>query len=180
MSESEYRSAREAARARVDVLEAELRERDAHATKIPEAPSASNADQKKKIRDELTLIRKWRRIPMWIGLALCVSSFRHAVYTMFPNAFYQSAQPGTNGIFVAILLAGLLLAFVGNRPGAKERAKEEELREIIKVEDKEYARFRVETSAIEKRVATENEERAQIENELDEARTLAAAEEKKS
>jgi hypothetical protein len=180
MSESEYRDTREAARARVASLEEQLRDHDASATKIPTAPEESSADQKKKIRDELALATKARRIPLWIGIALCVASFKHAIYVLMPNAFYQAAQPGTNGIFIVLFLIGAAIAFAANRPGAKEREKERELRALIKIEDAEYARFRVKTSAIQKRVDVEAEERERIERELDEARTLAEPDEKRS
>jgi hypothetical protein len=171
MSESEYRSAREAARARVAVLEAKLRDHESHATPMRELePSTTHAEEKRRLRERLGKISKGRSVFLLGAAVIFASVARHALIS------------GSGvGIFAIAALVLIAVAAVRRRkPSGKERQLELRLRELIKIEDDEYARFRVETSPLRARIDFEMKAREQIESELDEARVLAEAEEKKT
>jgi hypothetical protein len=165
MSESEYRDAREAARARVAVLESELRDLDASVAPAREPPPSTFAEEKKHLRDRLGRIGKGRNVFGLIAAWIFLSIARHSLFNGSAAA----------GIVASVVVAAILLTifFRKREPRGEELELEKRLREIIKIEDDDYARFRVETSEAGKRVEDEIAQRARIEREIEEARALA-------
>jgi Flp pilus assembly protein TadB len=170
MSESEYRSAREAARARVAVLETKLRDHEAQATKLPEAPHPIS-DARKKMRARITALRKSRRRFLYVTVVIGAAAVRGAA---------RGTSNGGAALFI-IALAVLALGFLGSQPRAEEVKLEKELRALLRDEDREDEEFRVKTAEIRVRIDNETTEQERIEAELSEARVLAEEEtEKKS
>ena len=172
MSESGYRDAREAARARVETLEHDLAAHDAQ--KIEPAPLPTNAFsiERRRVRAELVLLEKRRRIWWWPAGVAFSAALRQIAYWYSPQLFYQShGSPGR-----ALFLVGLCLLFVfkARRPGRKERALERDVADVVRHENEwdetnvpPERRLRVETHAAE---------RAKILEELEQAKELAEAE----
>lgn len=159
MSDPGYRSTREAARARVEALEAELRESATITTQMPE-PSATVTGPTDKIRAQLFDIRKRRTGCFWVLAIIAGGTFRTA------------AHGGAGAFSLLMLVVVGVLYLAANRRSTTERALDRELRAIIKTEDEKYARFRVESAPIRKRIADEKKQRARLEQELAEARAM--------
>ncbi len=163
MSESEYRDAREAARARVASLEAELRDHDASIEAAAKPPPSNLAEEKRKLRARLRRIDTSRTVVRLIVALIFLSIARHSL-----------VSGSAAGILAVFIVATILLTirFRGHQPRGEELQLEKRLREIIQIEDDEFARFRVKTSGDRKRVDDKKNERVRIERELEDARAM--------
>jgi hypothetical protein len=163
MAESGYRSPREAAKARAEILETELRELNKiPLTELPKYPALATRDEKQKIVESLRKVTARRKLLPLVGL--------FAFLTIVRATFSRSSSPG---VAIIALLAAVVLFVVSRIPGREERRLESQLRAIVRAEDESDRKFRVEIGPIQRRIDDEKAERDRLEQELEEARAMA-------
>jgi hypothetical protein len=163
MSDAAYRSTREAAKARAEALDAELRALEkTPLTELPAYPALATDEEKKRLRDVLTGKSKTRKV---------ISTFGLLVLVLFLRA--SAAGSGSGGLAVFGILLGGVLLLLSRVRGREERSLEKKLRAIIRAEDESDRKFRVESGPIQKRIDDEKAERERLERQLEEARAMA-------
>jgi CRISPR/Cas system-associated exonuclease Cas4 (RecB family) len=160
VSGSEYRSEETAARERVVVLEAELRDLEKIQPKSP-PPDEAAAAEKRELRAKLKRIEHKRQF-VWIAAALFIVTIARI------SLLHGQPNQGISGDAQLAIGCAVLVGFLLRIWSPKERGLEKKLRAIVAKEDEAEARFRVEAEPARKRV---------VEQELEEARALIEDEE---